>query len=78
MEGIRRERVRWIVFIQVLGLLVSYQRTLTLFQPLFIPKWKRERFIIDFVTTLLRNPKGNKSIWVIADRLIKLAYFISF
>lgn len=31
---------------------------------------------MDFVIGLLRSPKGHDTIWVIVDRLTKLAHFI--
>ena len=33
---------------------------------------------MDFVTALPRNPKGNNAVWVVVDRLTKLAHFIPF
>jgi hypothetical protein len=32
---------------------------------------------MDFIVGLPRTPKGNDSIWVIADRLTKVAHFIA-
>jgi len=33
---------------------------------------------MDFVTTFTHSPKGNNAIWVVIDRLTKLAHFIPF
>ena len=33
---------------------------------------------MDFVTALPRSPKGNNAVWVIIDRLTKLAQFLPF
>jgi len=33
---------------------------------------------MDFVTVLPRSQKGNHAVWVIVDRLMKLAHFIPF
>ena len=31
---------------------------------------------MDFVTGLPRSPKGHKAIWIIVDRMTKIAHFI--
>nr|GEY19025.1 hypothetical protein [Tanacetum cinerariifolium] len=41
-----------------------------------IPKWKWENVTMDFVTGFPRTPSGYDSIWVIVDRLTKLAHFL--
>jgi hypothetical protein len=41
-----------------------------------VPKWKWEEVGMDFVNGLPRTQKGNDSIWVIIDRLTKVAPFI--
>jgi hypothetical protein len=41
-----------------------------------VPKWKWEEIGMDFVIGLPRTQKGNDSIWVIIDRLTKVAHFI--
>jgi hypothetical protein len=41
-----------------------------------VPKWKWEEIGMDFVIGLPRTLKGNVSIWVIIDRLTKVAHFI--
>jgi hypothetical protein len=45
-------------------------------QPLSIPEWKRENICMDFIVGLPRTSRGYNSIWVIVDRLTKLAHFI--
>ena len=47
-----------------------------LLHPLEIPVWKWEDILMDFVDGLPKSRKGNKSIWVIVDRLTKSAHFI--
>jgi len=47
-----------------------------LLQPLSVPEWKWEEVSMDFITGLLTTQKGNDLIWVIVDRLTKLAHFI--
>jgi hypothetical protein len=39
-------------------------------------EWKREEIAMDFIAGLLRTQSGYDSIWVIMDRLTKVAHFI--
>ncbi|KAG8479786.1 hypothetical protein CXB51_029317 [Gossypium anomalum] len=48
-----------------------------LLQPITIPEWKWERITMDFVSGLPLSPRKKDAIWVIVDRLTKLAHFIS-
>ncbi|GJW03555.1 putative reverse transcriptase domain-containing protein [Tanacetum coccineum] len=41
-----------------------------------IPEWKWEKVTMDFVSGLPRTPSGYDLIWVIVDRLTKLAHFL--
>ncbi|GJU28487.1 putative reverse transcriptase domain-containing protein [Tanacetum coccineum] len=41
-----------------------------------ISEWKWEKIIMDFVTKLLKSSSGYDMIWVIVDRLTKLAHFL--
>ena len=34
------------------------------------------KYILDFIVGLPRTPKGHDSIWVIVDRLTKVAHFV--
>jgi hypothetical protein len=45
-------------------------------KPLEIPKWKWENIAMDFVVGLPRSPRGKDAIWVVIDRLMKVAHFI--
>ncbi|KAG8503372.1 hypothetical protein CXB51_001418 [Gossypium anomalum] len=47
-----------------------------LLQPVKIPLWKWERVTMDFVSGLPLTPTKKDSVWVIVDRLTKLAHFI--
>lgn len=55
----------------------EHQRPAGLLQPLPIPEWKWEQVGMDFITSFLRTQSGYDSIWVVVDRLIKVAHFIS-
>jgi hypothetical protein len=41
-----------------------------------VPEWKWEEIAMDFIMILPRTQSGYDSIWVIMDRLTKVAYFI--
>jgi hypothetical protein len=47
-----------------------------LLQPLKIPEWKWEEIGMDFIVELPLTQAGYDSIWVIVDRLTKVAHFI--
>jgi hypothetical protein len=54
----------------------EHQRLAGLLHPLKIPEWKWEEIDMDFITGLPRTQKGYDAIWVIVDRLTKVAHFI--
>jgi len=54
----------------------EHQRPAGLLQPLKIPEWKWEEIGMDFIVGLPRTKDGYDSIWVIVDRLTKVAHFI--
>jgi hypothetical protein len=54
----------------------EHQRLAGLLQPLKIPEWKCEEIGMDFIVRLPRTQAGYDSIWVIVDRLTKVAHFI--
>jgi transposase InsO family protein len=54
----------------------EHQRPARLLQPLQVPEWKWESVGMDFITGFPRSSRGNDSIWVIVDRLTKVAHFI--
>ena len=47
-----------------------------LLQALSVAAWKWEEISMDFIIGLPTTRKGNDSIWVIVDRLTKLAHFL--
>jgi hypothetical protein len=55
----------------------EHRRPARLLHPLKIPEWKWEEIGMDFITGLPSTPRGYDSIWVIMDRLTKVAHFIS-
>jgi hypothetical protein len=54
----------------------EHQWPVGLLQPLKIPEWKWEEIRMDFIVGLPRTQAGYDSIWVIVDRLTKVAHFI--
>jgi len=54
----------------------EHQRPAGLLQPMKIPEWKWEEVGIDFIVGLPCTQRGCDSIWVIVDRLTKVAHFI--
>ncbi|GKA74238.1 putative reverse transcriptase domain-containing protein [Tanacetum coccineum] len=54
----------------------EHQKPYGLLQQPNILVWKWERITMDFITGLSRTPSGYHSIWVIVDRLTKLAHFL--
>jgi hypothetical protein len=55
---------------------VEHQRPAGLLQPLKIPEWKWDEIGMDFIVGLPRTQAGYDSIWVIMDKLTKVAHFI--
>ncbi|GJT85902.1 putative reverse transcriptase domain-containing protein [Tanacetum coccineum] len=55
----------------------EHQKPLGLLQQPEIPEWKWENITMDFISKLLRTSSGHDSIWVIVDRLTKLAHFLA-
>jgi hypothetical protein len=45
-------------------------------QPLPIPSWKWEDISMDFIVGLPQTSQNHDSIWVIIDRLTKIAHFL--
>jgi hypothetical protein len=54
----------------------EHQRPAGLLKPLEIPTWKFENITMDFVVRLTRSSRGKDAIWVVIDRLTKVAHFI--
>jgi hypothetical protein len=54
----------------------KHQKPAGLLQPLKVPDWKWDQIGMDFITGLPRTNSGYDSIWVVVDRLTKVAHFI--
>jgi hypothetical protein len=54
----------------------EHQRPAGLLQPMQIPEWKWEEAGMDFTVGLPRTQRGYDSIWIIVDRLTKVAHFL--
>jgi hypothetical protein len=54
----------------------EHQRPAGLLQPMQIPEWKWKEVGMDFIVGLPRTRNGYDSIWVIVDRLTKVAHFL--
>jgi hypothetical protein len=54
----------------------KHQLHIGLLQALQVPEWKWEEIAMDFIVGLSRTQSGYHSIWVIVDRLTKVAHFI--
>ncbi|KAI5649734.1 hypothetical protein M9H77_35739 [Catharanthus roseus] len=55
----------------------EHQKSAGLLQPLPVPEWKWDHVTMDFVTGLPRTKGYKDAIWVIVDRLTKVAHFIA-
>jgi hypothetical protein len=54
----------------------EHQRPAGLLQPLKVPEWKWEEISMYFIFGLPHTRDGYCSIWVIVDRLTKVAHFV--
>jgi len=55
----------------------KHQRLAGLLQPMKILEWKWKEVGMNFIVGLPRTQRGYDSIWVIVDRLTKVAHFIT-
>ena len=53
----------------------QHQRPAGLLQPLAIPEWKFDHIEMDFVTGFPKSKRGNDAIFVVIDKLTKVAIF---
>ena len=54
----------------------EHQRPAGLLQPLAIPEWKFDHIETDFVTRFPKSKRGNDAIFVVIDKLTKVAHFL--
>ena len=54
------------------------QKSGGLLRPLEIPEWKWEHITMDFVTALPKMQGRMDAVWVVVDRLTKLAHFLPY
>jgi hypothetical protein len=75
--GLKRDMAAHVIMCDVCQRVkAEHQRSTGLLYPLKIPDWKCEEIVMDFITGLPHTSKGYDSIWVIVDRLTKVAHFI--
>jgi transposase InsO family protein len=76
-KGMRRDIAHYVACCDTYNRVkIEHQKPAGLLKPLEIPVWKWEDISMDFVVGLPRTPKGNDSVWVIVDRLTKVAHFV--
>ena len=56
--------------------MAEHQRTAGLIQLLEVAEWKWDHITMDFVTHFPRTSRWHDVMWVIVDRLTKLAHFL--
>ena len=54
----------------------EHQRPAGLLQPLAIPEWKFDHIEMDFVMGFPKSKHGNDAIFVVIDKLTKVAHFL--
>jgi hypothetical protein len=75
--GLKRDLVIYVALYDVCQRVkAEHQRPAGLLQPLKLPEWKCEEIGMNFIVGLPRTHDGYDSIWVIVDRLTKVAHFI--
>ena len=54
----------------------EHQRPTGLLQPLAIPEWKFDHIEMDFMAGFPKSKRGNDAIFVVIDKLTKVAHFL--
>ena len=77
-SGMKRDIVQYVANCQTCQQVkTEHQRPVGLLQPLPIPEWKWDHITMDFVIRLPRTRSKKNGVWVIVDRLTKLAHFLA-
>ena len=77
-SGMKREVAKFVSECDVCRRVkAEHQRPAGLLRPLSVPEWKWEEIGMDFITGFPRSQKGNNAIWVVVDRLSKVAHFLA-
>jgi hypothetical protein len=75
--GMKRDVVEYVALYDTCQRVkTEHQRPVGLLQPLQVPEWKWDEIVMEFIVGLPRTQSGYNSIWVIVDRLTKVAHFI--
>ncbi|WVZ52774.1 hypothetical protein U9M48_003796, partial [Paspalum notatum var. saurae] len=75
--GMKREVAEYVALCDVCQRVkAKHQKPVGLLQPLKISEWKWEEIGMEFIVGLPRTQSGFDSIWVVVDRLTKVAHFI--
>ncbi|WVZ50700.1 hypothetical protein U9M48_001932 [Paspalum notatum var. saurae] len=75
--GMKREVAEYVALCDVCQRVkAKHQKPAGLLQPLKIPEWKWEEIGMNFIVGIPRTQSGFDSIWVVVDRLTKVAHFI--
>jgi hypothetical protein len=75
--GMKRDVVEYVALCNTCPRVkAEHQRPAELLQPLKIPEWKWEEIVMDFIVGLSPTQARYDLIWVIVDRLTKVAHFI--
>jgi hypothetical protein len=75
--GLKRDVATYVALCDVCQRVkAEHQRPVGLLQPLKVPEWKWEEIGMYFIVGLPHIREGYDSIWVIVDRLNKVAHFI--
>ena len=72
----KREIAQYISSCDVCRVKAEHQRPAGTLQPLAIPEWKWDKISMDFITGFPRTKRGNNAIFVVIDRLSKVAHFL--
>ncbi|GJW15526.1 putative reverse transcriptase domain-containing protein [Tanacetum coccineum] len=77
-RGMKKDMVTYVSkCLNCLKVKAEHQGPSGLLQQPKMPEWKWDIIIMDFITKWPRSSSGHDSIWIIVDRLTKLAYFLT-